>query len=427
MNSILEERTIDLRDLFAEIVQRLGIILLVAVLCAVALPAYKYMKDSKAANVVTELTDEEKQQVETYLSKKAIYENMEEYVTDSEFMKLNPYNTAQEVISYKVTTGTSDMDVNGIIKVFKDWINGGGITGVDNDLISCDNTSAKNTVVTDISANAFTVTLWAAEEDELDGMVSSLESEISSFATGLHDTYDFTLAKVSQAESNVYSSIVENRQQTIMTNMSTAKTELDTLYGTLTDNQKSAAENGENENNTENIVKPSLSVKYIVVGFIIGLIVAAIFVAVIYVIKGKIIVDDDLWTTMGIVDFGRIVCADKLGTFERLAGKIRGIDENTDSLELIAAKICRRVKDEEKIIISGESNEKIEQLKKYIAERNIEVLESIDVFEDANLQEKISKDDKIIVLVSPYVTKTVDFVKKIYNSENVDGIIEIIK
>ena len=45
MNSIFEERTINLRDLFAEIVQKLAIIILVAALCAVIFPTYKYVRD----------------------------------------------------------------------------------------------------------------------------------------------------------------------------------------------------------------------------------------------------------------------------------------------------------------------------------------------------------------------------------------------
>ena len=427
MNSILEERTIDFRDMFAEIVQRLGIILLVAVLCAVALPAYKYMKDSQTANVVTELTDEEKQQVEAYLSKKAIYENMEEYVTDSEFMKLNPYNTAQEVISYKVTGKTSDMDVNGIIKVFKDWINGGGITGVDNDLISCDSTSGENTLVTDISVNAFTVRLWAAEENELDGMASSLETEIDNFAAGLQDTYDFTLAKVSQAKSNVYSADVESRQQTVMTNMSTARTELDTLYDSLTDNQRSAAENGDSDGE-DNIEKTTTSPKYVLLGAIIGLILGAVVVAIIYIFKGRLIADDDIWRELGIENYGSITQKTRTGLFGRWADRIRRISGRDVSAELLATKMTRGLRNGGRIIISGatEANrEIIDAVKKCISDKEIEILETKDISLDTKIIENMTDDDRVVVLVKPYVDKVADIVKSIYGKHNIKGVVEV--
>ena len=193
MNSILEERTINLRDLFAEIVQKLGIIILVAILCAVIFPAYKYVRDLKNTNIVTELTDEEKQQVGTYLSKQSAYENMEEYVDKSEFMKLNPYNTAQEIVTYRVDGIDSIADVNGIVKVFKDWINGGGIEAIDNDLISCDDSIAKNYVITENGVNVFTVTIWAADTSEIDEMKRNAESGIEEFTTKLQDTYNLLL------------------------------------------------------------------------------------------------------------------------------------------------------------------------------------------------------------------------------------------
>ena len=431
MNSILEERTINLRDLFAEIVQKLGIIILVAILCAVIFPAYKYVRDLKNTNIVTELTDEEKQQVGTYLSKQSAYENMEEYVDKSEFMKLNPYNTAQEIVTYRVDGIDSIADVNGIVKVFKDWINGGGIEAIDNDLISCDDSIAKNYVITENGVNVFTVTIWAADTSEIDEMKRNAESGIEEFTTKLQDTYNFNLTKTNEVKSNIYSTEVESRQRSVMTNLNTAKTELDSLYGSFTDSQKNAIKSDTDEKQQEVSVK--FSIKYILAGMILAIICSIAIIIIIYAIKGKLISNDAIWEELNIINYGKVITKTKGGRFRSLADNIRKINK-TDSIELIAAKIMLNVEAGDVLIFSGKVDDKLgkvftDAIKK-VADKNIHVEILDGEMNDVEFMKSKVQNYKVVLLTHPYNDSVVDIVKDVLERKNyhidVIGNVEVI-
>ena len=431
MNSILEERTINLRDLFAEIVQKLAIIILVAALCAVIFPTYKYVRDLKNTNIVTELTDEEKQQVETYLSKQSAYENMEEYVDKSDFMKLNPYNTVQEIITYRVDGIDSTADVNGIVKVFKDWINGGGIEAIDNDLISCDNSITKKYVITENEVNVFTVTIWAAETSEIVEMKQNAESGIEEFAAKLQDTYNFNLTKTNEVKSNIYSTEVESRQQSVMTNLNTVKTELDSLYGSFTDSQKNAIKSDTDEKQQEVSVK--FSIKYILAGMILAIICSIAIIIIIYAIKGKLFSNDAIWEELYIINYGKVITKTKGGIFRNLADKIRKINK-TDSIELIAAKIMLNVEAGNVLIFSGKVDDKLGKLFidaiKKVADKNVHVKILDGEMNDVEFMKNKVENYKVVLLTHPYIDSVVDIVKDVLERKNyhidVIGNVEVI-
>lgn len=431
MNSILEERTINLRDLFAEIVQKLAIIILVAALCAVIFPTYKYVRDLKNTNIVTELTDEEKQQVETYLSKQSAYENMEEYVDKSDFMKLNPYNTVREIITYRVDGIDSTADVNGIVKVFKDWINGGGIEAIDNDLISCDNSITKKYVITENEVNVFTVTIWAAETSEIVEMKQNAESGIEEFAAKLQDTYNFNLTKTNEVKSNIYSTEVESRQQSVMTNLNTVKTELDSLYGSFTDSQKNAIKSDTDEKQQEVSVK--FSIKYILAGMILAIICSIAIIIIIYAIKGKLISNDAIWEELNIINYGKVITKTKGGIFRNLADKIRKINK-TDSIELIAAKIMLNVEAGNVLIFSGKVDDKLGKLFidaiKKVADKNVHVKILDGEMNDVEFMKNKVENYKVVLLTHPYNDSVVDIVKDVLERKNyhidVIGNVEVI-
>lgn len=430
-SKVIEERTISFRDVFAEIVQKLGIIILVAILCAVIFPTYKYVRDLKNTNIVTELTDEEKQQVETYLSKQSAYENMEEYVDKSEFMKLNPYNTAQEIVTYRVDGIDSIADVNGIVKVFKDWINGGGIEAIDNDLISCDDSIAKNYVITENGVNVFTVTIWAADTSEIDKMKCNAESGIEEFTTKLQDTYNFNLTKTNDVKSNIYSTEVENRQRSIMTNLNTAKTELESLYDSFTDSQKNAIKSDSDEKKQE--VSVNFSIKYILAGMILAIISSIAIIIIIYVIKGKLISNDAIWEELNIINYGKVITKTKGGLFRSLADNIRKINK-TDSIELLAAKIMLNVEAGDALIFSGKVDDKlgrvfVDAIKK-ATDKNIHVEILDGEMNDVEFMKGKVENYKVVLLTHPYNDSVVDIVKDVLERKNyhidVIGNVEVI-
>lgn len=437
MNSkVIEERTINFRDVFAEIVQKLGIIILVAALCAVIFPTYKYVRDLKNTNIVTELTDEEKQQVETYLSKQSAYENMEEYVDKSDFMKLNPYNTVQEILTYRVDGIDSTTDVNGIVKVFKDWINGGGIEAIDDDLISCDDYITKNYVITENGMNVFTVTIWAADTSEIVEMKQNAESGIEEFATKLQDTYNFNLTKTNEVKSNIYSTEVESRQRSVMTNLNTAKAELDSLYGSFTDGQKNAIENDNINDVVDNTNKASISVKYVVFGFVLGFVLTIFLVIIVYVMKGKLIADDSIWEKLNVTNLGRVVSEDKIGMFKNWSNRIRGIDATSDeNLDIISSRIYKKAYKNNELIIVGQkennNNNWLDLITDKVAKKDFVITKSESIINDLAILTGQHVDNQVIMLVYPYEQTYQKALKEIYEAGqygfNIIGIVEVIR
>lgn len=432
MNSVLEEKVIDFRDLLAAVVQKVTVIFVVAVLCAILFPTYKYIKDSKEATTsVGELSDDQKEQIETYHEKKMAYERMEAYVNDSDFMKLDPYNTVQEVMSYKVTDNLSASDVNGIIEVICRWMNGGGIEDVDNDLINCDNSIAKSSTDMEINSNVFTVTIWALDMSQLQDMSAIVQAKIDGFAANIQETYTFELTKVCDVSSSVYSSEVENRQKNIMSNMDTAKSELDAIYGGFTDYQKDAL----NSDGSTKVVKieNKLNVKYIVIGFLGGIIVTICIIILVYFMNNRIIRNDSIWKALCIINYGRIVVPKKEHLGRKLANMIRNINSQTGDVELICKKMLKKLHEGDQIILSGKvgakAEDKFETLEKMLKKNGINVVCSSCGANDPNVIEKIDEKSKSFLIVHPYEDKTKKMMEQVYAMKDVGaeviGVIEM--
>ena len=318
-------------------------------------------------------------------------------------MKLNPYNTVQEIITYRVDGIDSTADVNGIVKVFKDWINGGGIEAIDNDLISCDNSITKKYVITENEVNVFTVTIWAAETSEI----------------------------VEMKQNAIYSTEVESRQQSVMTNLNTVKTELDSLYGSFTDSQKNAIKSDTDEKQQEVSVK--FSIKYILAGMILAIICSIAIIIIIYAIKGKLISNDAIWEELNIINYGKVITKTKGGIFRNLADKIRKINK-TDSIELIAAKIMLNVEAGNVLIFSGKVDDKLGKLFidaiKKVADKNVHVKILDGEMNDVEFMKNKVENYKVVLLTHPYNDSVVDIVKDVLERKNyhidVIGNVEVI-
>ena len=205
-------------------------------------------------------------------------------------------------------------------------------------------------------------------------MKQNAESGIEEFAAKLQDTYNFNLTKTNEVKSNIYSTEVESRQQSVMTNLNTVKTELDSLYGSFTDSQKNAIKSDTDEKQQEVSVK--FSIKYILAGMILAIICSIAIIIIIYAIKGKLISNDAIWEELNIINYGKVITKTKGGIFRNLADKIRKINK-TDSIELIAAKIMLNVEAGNVLIFSGKVDDKLGKLFidaiKKVADKNVHV------------------------------------------------------
>ena len=433
MNSVLEERTIYIRDLIAELVKKLWIILLVAVVFAVALTGYKYMSDSKQKNIVTELSDDEKSQVADYLSQKDVYDNLADYINNSEFMQLNPYKLHQGTISYYVSQNSGEMTGKEAVKIISDWINGGGVSDVDNELIGCGNEIESDKIsIQDYDLNVLTVTVCAEKENDLSKYEAAIESSIEEYVSGNFANGSITLAKVSEVSAITSRNDIADNQQKISDNFTKLGNSLDEQYGQFTDLQKSAVEGVENTTQSAEESKVSINFKYLILGFVLGVFIAACVITVIYVIKGRLIVNDEIWEELGLANFGRIIVSEQNGFLTKLSNRIRGIKDESDSADIIASKIARQVNRGDTVILSGKipNQENKESMLSIFEKKNIKVLCVENELKNPDIMDGISDNHKVVMFVYPYREKAKDIVKAVLEKNdckiNQIGIVELL-
>ena len=113
-NKVQDSRIVSVTELILELLKRVRLIIIMALIFAVVLGGYKYVKDKKAANIpllsvsVEEaeknLTDEEVEQVNLAEYTQKSLEKKQEYAEKSVLMQLNPYNVTTASIQFIIET-----------------------------------------------------------------------------------------------------------------------------------------------------------------------------------------------------------------------------------------------------------------------------------------------------------------------------------
>ncbi len=357
------EREIDLIDVLWKVAFAWRKCLIVALICAIALPGLMYVKNLRSYNASMEaleqqqqsvgmmskeeqsqkalegLTDDEVKAVNSALRLTENYNAALKYLDDSVAMSIDPYNEEATIVEYYVDSdfktvnpGTNEESYTpSVISAYIDLITNGTIAQTTASLegvtLSAPFIQELINVDSKDNGNIIEVTIIAPD--------SQLRSRIAGVIT---DTFNAHTGNISEAIGSHSIRMMNEQQVTRIDNdllkkqsdattkVTSGKTSLDTATKALNDKQKSAlntllvinkseAANDSATNTTSNntdsnstvknadgttLTKPTFSIKYAVIGFFVGIILVAGVIALIDIFSKKLKYDTELKDVFGI-------------------------------------------------------------------------------------------------------------------------------
>ena len=357
------EREIDLIDVLWKVAFAWRKCLIVALICAIALPGFMYIRGLRSYNASIEaleqqqqsvgmmskeeqsqkalegLTDDEVKAVNSALRLTENYNAALKYLDNSVAMSIDPYNEEATIVEYYVDSdfktvnpGTNEESYTpSVISAYIDLITNGTIAqttasleGVTlsapfiQELINVDSKDNGNIIVVTIIApdSQLRSRIAGVITDTFNAHTGDISAAIGSHSIRVMNEYQVT---------RIDNDLIK-RQSDATSKVTTGKTSLDTATKALSDKQKSAlnsllamdkkdANESSATNTTDNstdsnstvknadgttLTKPSFSIKYAVIGFFVGIILVAGVIALIDIFSKKLKYDTELKDIFGI-------------------------------------------------------------------------------------------------------------------------------
>lgn len=450
----MEEREIDLIDLTVHILSHWRGILVCMLAGALLLGGFSYVRsyqrtgaelpsenvspEAQLEVLEQELTDTEKAAVYTVINDEHKYASYQQYVESSVLMQMDPYNIYKIVMLFKIQI--DDMGQSYMLSsVYEDLVNGVGLcqwvedqTGISSasaaELISakgCSNITVINGLQeAEIGNDCLKVTIAHYDDTECERLAQCVKDymeqqyEYLSQEMGAHE-----VVLLSESAGIIMDTGVRDRQLsysndkiTLLTNCAKAKDAFtenqQTYYELLKEEDEISKEDEKSNEETETAVaKPSVSVKYVVVGAVLFAFVYAGVLFVLYVLNGKLRTIDELQSLYNISQLGLIVKDSEKKKFfiDRWIDALKNWNKRRfteeQSLELAAAaiKISTAKQDLDAICLMGcdlkaGADAVCQELKQRLEQENITVKILDNVLYDASVMEEL-ESAKGIVLV----------------------------
>ncbi|WP_296115929.1 hypothetical protein [uncultured Eubacterium sp.] len=324
---VQDSRIVSVTELLLELFRRIKLILLAAVVFAVALGGYKYIKDKKSADIsptavsVEEagksLTEEELEQVRLAEYTQTSLEKKQEYAEKSVLMQLDPYNVSTASIQFLIGTDNNEQLAD-LKYAYYMYVNDGQLledleaSGVKeetqylNEIISYEDASVNNgnsttgNMVTTNTGSTFGVKVKYTDKESCENLADSIISCISDYAKTLSGKmYTHTITMVNCSYSNMVDSSVAQKQSDCMTAITTLKDQTKQLTEQLSTTQKIVLEKESQEASSDEdkaavVTKVSISKKYIGLGGAIGIVLAVLYIMIAYLLRGTINSSNDI-------------------------------------------------------------------------------------------------------------------------------------
>lgn len=368
-SQIGQERIITIADLIREVIRKLWLVLIAAVLFAVIAGGYKYYKDYTAAasaqtnensmqQVIGRLSKEDQDEVNNIL---LIEDNMIEqqsYVENSVLMKINPYEESTVTLQYFFRTLSDSQEPeqdnnNTLMNLYQSYVDNGGLvadlaaageeldTQYLEELVSCEvrlgsSGDSSETNILEAGATTFNIKVIHVDEASCNELADRIESCIKNYGAFLNDTvtsHEITLMDRS------YSEVVDTNLWTYkydrVNSIVSMQERIDTLKGELTADQLNIIETYANESQnmfqqTDSTEEPTekisvgISKKYVAVGALGGILLVCLFIIIFYILRGTINKADDLQYLYNIRVLGILNYKNKYNFFVMIWHKLLG-------------------------------------------------------------------------------------------------------
>lgn len=456
---IMAEREIDLVDLIVDILSHWRGLLVCILAGALLLGGFSFVRSYQSTGAAQNkgglsgetispeeqlqaleelLTDTEKMAVSTVLDDEQEIAKHQQYVEDSILMQMDPYHIPKRELIYKIQM--DDMGQSYMLStVYADLVNGVGIlqwveeqTGISSasadELISGEGktriTVLNGAQETESGSDCLKVTIIHYDEKECERLAQCVKDYVDQQHKLLaRELGEHEVVLLSESAGIVMDTSVRdlqisysNTKINFLINIAKSKeafTEDQQVYYALLKNEYEApkAESEPEAEPAPAAAKPSVSVKYVVVGAVLFAFIYAGVIFVIYVLNGKLRTVDELQRLYNISQLGLIVKAEGKKQFfiDRWIASLRNRNKRQftreQSLDLAAAaiKISAGKQELDTVYLMGcdlkaGADVVCRELKERLAKENIAVRILDNVLYDAETMEEL-ESAKGIVLV----------------------------
>ena len=470
----MEEREIDLLDLIADILAHWRSVLIAMIVGAVLLGTFGYVKSYKefqntqneqvtVSTTQDETTREEKIErmkeslgdnllagVDSIIVWENKYDLKEIYYKNSLYMQLDPLHVVQTELVYQIQSEDNSAGSKFGI-VYGNVINNVGLynwieqqTGMDasyvSELISadikCGMTIADGTQVLLSDSNCVKIVIMQKDEESCEKLTDAVKEYLAMQQENLsQEIGNHELILLSETMGTVINTEVLNKQTSYRDEISSLKATIAATKAGFTEEQKQYYDLL-NQNDSEivdttqdavaepvTVQKPSVSIKYIVLGAVIFAFVYAMILCLMYIFNGKLRASDELQNLYHIPQMGLIVkdskkklLPDKWVDNLRNHGKRKFTPAQSMELAVAAVKIAAVKNGLDNVCLMGcnlaEGADNVcESIKQALEKEQIAVTILDNVLYNAEAMEKL-ENEKGVVLVEKAGSTLYDEVAK---------------
>ena len=342
-------REISLRQLFWKVMMGWKLWILCAVLFAILLPGVKYAKDVRAYHAAQQpkdekqeptvvLTDDEQQQIDDVKSLNLLIEKNSNYMQNSILMNIDPYQEHRMELQYYIDsdfvmnyTKDSKKDyTSAIANAYVDYAN----NGVDQKTIWKDvSTKSEDKYLAELvsansnSDNTFSVIIKYTDKKGLESVAKQIQNELEKKQPEFSERIGgHKLVLVSENYQVCTDSDLATSQGNVSNLIKSYRDQITALKSAMSEDQLSELEREENlesddkeESAAVQVAAPALSKKYVVLGFVMGVFLAALYLVCIAVLSNKLQAAEELVRYYKMRQFGIITreqdfyCASSIG------------------------------------------------------------------------------------------------------------------
>ncbi len=412
-----KEFTLDLKDMFADFIRNLHVIIVCMVIFAVALSGLKYIRDLGGNGTLSysrdDLTEEENKAIDKYLENYFKIEEYEKVLEESELMKLNSGQVHKLTLLYHFES-ESPLKAGDIAEMYENYVNNGGME----EYLSQDTAEDKGVFCQELitasspeDSGCLKITIYGKDEKSCEDNGQLIKEAFNSYKDHvLSAGYGHTFSVIDESllvtvDTDLYQEQVERNDM-----MTTLSQDLWTKYSVLNDVQKAVAEREiqnidqeAQDNAAQNIqISKGFALLGALAGFVFGILV--IFVKYLFggTVKSAAEIEK-MYDIPVICEVGKT----NLRGLKKIADKLvyktpkTTVDEERNFVVTKLEKIYTNF-DVEKLVLTNVRDDKpakeVAKMAETLKEKNINCEIIKDLSFDAQSISTLTKDSKVILV-----------------------------
>lgn len=437
---IEKERIIKMSSLIEEILRKIWLVVICAIVFSVIFTGYKYSKDKsalKAANAIEKnetantLTDEELQQVNNVLLLQDKLEDQQDYLEKSILMQINAYK--ENRVSFEFVVKGDTQEKQDALRSIEYYITNGALANdlemsdvnEDADYLSelvsfesdSDELSVGDTEYIDIQSNAnvFYISIIHKNADECAKLSEEVLKCVNEFQQqSIEKIGNYELQLIDTSQTVIVDNTLQSYQNAKISELSNLKNTIKDAKANLSDMQVSALDQEQVNNDqtsSNQVVNQSVHInkKFAAIGAVAGILIAMIIIALRYIVGGQINETIEIQNMFHLTVLGQIRESKEnilVTVWKKIVGKRKelSVDEEKKIAFINIKEFCKK-NQVSKILFAGsqsgvENSGWLVELVSMLKKENISCEIAGDFPYSSDSVEKLWKYDQIVLIES---------------------------